>query len=281
MLFPYQPMEPMAFGAVGECIYCGTADNLTDEHVIPFAMGGRWTLPQSSCTSCAAETSLFEGRLLRSGAWWPLRRALDLASRRPKKQPDSFPATASTPQGPRAITVPLGDHPLVIPILRFDPPTALSGRPLPGCGDRGIVGTGIAVLPLRPLAGLGGGELRWSAQTPKHEVTYPVELDANDLGRLVAKVGWGFAVARHGVSAFSEIYVRELILGDTTGGNRWIGELTVTPVKASRELHAVGEIDRAGLLSVWSQFFSPAPAAASGGAWPTYQAVVGRLSREA
>lgn len=109
-------------------------------------------------------------------------------------------------------------------------------------------------------------------------MTYAADLDADDLGRLIAKIGLGIAVAKHGVPAFAEVFVRNLILGDTAGGNQWVGGLIVTPVRASREVHAVGEISYGGLLAVWMQLFSPAPAASRGGAWPTYQVVVGRLA---
>jgi HNH endonuclease len=48
-----------------ECIYCGSKNNLSKEHIIPFGLGGRWILPKASCTKCAALTSNFELACLR------------------------------------------------------------------------------------------------------------------------------------------------------------------------------------------------------------------------
>jgi hypothetical protein len=51
------------------CIYCGTqadqteAKELSDEHIIPYALGGNLVLPKASCDRCAKETHAFEGHL--------------------------------------------------------------------------------------------------------------------------------------------------------------------------------------------------------------------------
>jgi len=48
---------------VGRCIYCGTTEPpLSDEHVIPFSLGGHLILPKASCRPCANETHAFEGK---------------------------------------------------------------------------------------------------------------------------------------------------------------------------------------------------------------------------
>src|SRR5215470_16094356 len=67
------------------CIYCGdtTRANLTDEHIIPFALlpkGGDWFLPKSSCYTCAAITKRFETHVL-GGMFGPLRQQLGLKTR--------------------------------------------------------------------------------------------------------------------------------------------------------------------------------------------------------
>ena len=41
--------ETLRAASVGSCIYCGATDQLTDEHIIPLALGGRFVLPDSSC----------------------------------------------------------------------------------------------------------------------------------------------------------------------------------------------------------------------------------------
>ncbi|MBA3939965.1 MAG: hypothetical protein C0520_02015 [Sphingopyxis sp.] len=55
-----------SFDPIGHCIYCGCEDILSTEHVIPYAAGGTWTLPKSSCRSCSVTTGRFEGEFSRS-----------------------------------------------------------------------------------------------------------------------------------------------------------------------------------------------------------------------
>lgn len=70
----------------GMCIYCGAKDNLSDEHIIPFALGGNLILQKSSCPDCAKITSDFELTCLRT-MYGPLRLLYNLPTRRPKKRP--------------------------------------------------------------------------------------------------------------------------------------------------------------------------------------------------
>lgn len=82
--------EPRTYSAIGVCIYCGSMEGLTDEHIVPLGFGGRWLLPKSSCKTCAAETSKHERTCLRT-MYGPLRLLYDLPSRRKADRPDSLP----------------------------------------------------------------------------------------------------------------------------------------------------------------------------------------------
>src|SRR5262245_13876737 len=44
----------MAPRRIGKCIYCGSVDDLTTEHIIPKGLAGGWTLNEASCRRCAA-----------------------------------------------------------------------------------------------------------------------------------------------------------------------------------------------------------------------------------
>jgi len=51
----------------GYCIYCGaTGVRLTDEHVVPLALGGVHILEDASCDTCADITKKFEQDVARS-----------------------------------------------------------------------------------------------------------------------------------------------------------------------------------------------------------------------
>ncbi|TXL71780.1 HNH endonuclease [Vineibacter terrae] len=63
---------------------------LTDEHIIPFALGGRWVVPKSSCAACARATGAFEQVFLRT-MLGPLRMYFDMPTRRRKARPKKLP----------------------------------------------------------------------------------------------------------------------------------------------------------------------------------------------
>jgi HNH endonuclease len=63
---------------VGVCIYCGSTNQLEDEHIVPFGLGGNAILPAASCRTCAVVTSRFELSVLR-GPMRPIRVALGVA----------------------------------------------------------------------------------------------------------------------------------------------------------------------------------------------------------
>ena len=63
------------------CIYCSSADQLSSEHVVPFAWGGTVQIHRGSCEECRRITSQFENFALNDGAMAHVRRALGYPSR--------------------------------------------------------------------------------------------------------------------------------------------------------------------------------------------------------
>src|ERR1700722_13971721 len=82
---------------VGRCIYCG-ADageaELTDEHIVPFALGGRSVLPKSSCRRCAHITGSVVERFCLRQMLGAVRTQRGFPTRRPKERPQTFQFTA-------------------------------------------------------------------------------------------------------------------------------------------------------------------------------------------
>lgn len=77
---PQVPKSP----TIGECIYCGSKANLTDEHTIPFALFGVATLKKASCRDCAVKTQKVEQRLLRD-TFGQVREYLQFPTRKARK----------------------------------------------------------------------------------------------------------------------------------------------------------------------------------------------------
>ena len=51
---------PTYYESKGECIYCGSTNELSNEHIVPYALEGVHVLKDSSCKSCADLTKKFE-----------------------------------------------------------------------------------------------------------------------------------------------------------------------------------------------------------------------------
>lgn len=69
---------------IGECIYCGETEGLTDEHSIPYALFGAATLKKATCKVCAGATQKIEQRVLRD-TFGQVREYLKFPSRKAKK----------------------------------------------------------------------------------------------------------------------------------------------------------------------------------------------------
>ncbi len=81
--------KPLVFPPVWRCIYCGSPETLSTEHIIPRGLRGNLVLPRSSCEPCRKITHKFETTCLRSNFWYfrihtGMQRRLD---ERPKSLP--------------------------------------------------------------------------------------------------------------------------------------------------------------------------------------------------
>jgi hypothetical protein len=85
------PVHPeQTYKAVKVRIYCVDTATLGDEHIIPLGLGGRWVLPESSCSDCAKKTGAVE-RTCQRTMLGPLRMYFDLPTRRKKESPKKLP----------------------------------------------------------------------------------------------------------------------------------------------------------------------------------------------
>jgi hypothetical protein len=107
------------YDPIGYCIYCGAVPpNLSNEHIIPYGLGGNHILPKSSCVDCAKITSQFELNSLRS-LLGNFRVRQNIQSRRPKRRPKTLTLkTSSGDQETVSTTVAVDIYPeiLMLPI---------------------------------------------------------------------------------------------------------------------------------------------------------------------
>ena len=256
--------------ALGCCIYCSRQDELTDEHVVPYGLGGKSVVRKASCAGCAAHTGAIEQRLLR-GHWWPYRRRLGLSSRRPHEQPSHVAVKLLRASGEElSALLPIEQHNIAL-IFQFDPPSILSGktRPEPPFA-RGILAKQLDHPPRTAV--VDGKEI---ALQVDDKVEMPVNLDVADFTRFLAKVAHSYAISRRGSKACSEYFLPPIILGSGDGALTYVGEASsaiLGPLLPGSGLNVLMDRVNGGYLSVYIQLFRD-----SGDPPPIYEAVVGRL----
>jgi hypothetical protein len=112
---------------IGHCVYCGSINDLSDEHIIPLGFGGRLILPKASCASCSKKTSKIERTCLRT-MYGPLRLLYDLSSRRKKSRPETLQLKVKRTESSEweYVSVDQERYPFLITFPYFEAPGALT-----------------------------------------------------------------------------------------------------------------------------------------------------------
>lgn len=257
-------IEEGAFGPIGFCIYCGDdreGERLTKEHVIPKALGGRFTLLRSSCVKCAAITSKSERSVLR-GTMWPARVASELPSRSKfNDAPQTYPLEIVRNGNHETIEVPRTDYPVLMTLPRFS-----SSRP--NHRDAPLQLAGWATLSFGPTPEEVCERLGVESMTIPEEFA-GCGVDPTQFARMIAKIAYSYA---HCLGLCGNIDREEsvvpAILGERGDIGWWIGEANA-PGPRLGHLHRLYWNNDQGLLKVSVQLFANAGA-------PEYCVIVGR-----
>ncbi|HXH47037.1 MAG TPA: HNH endonuclease [Bradyrhizobium sp.] len=112
----------------GQCIYCGaTGVRLTDEHVVPLALGGAHILEGASCDTCANVTKKFEQDVARE-LWGAPRISYNAPSRRKKNRPSHIILSDPERSG-RTVKVPYSEYPAAMVFYKMSKAGLLEGLP--------------------------------------------------------------------------------------------------------------------------------------------------------
>lgn len=250
--------------AVGHCIYCGCdKTRLSDEHIIPYGIGGRLLLPAASCPSCARETSRCESKVLNQ-FWGTLRTRVRFPLRGSKKhRRGRIEVVLGTVDNPgRRVCIPAVDYPASITFPVFPPPKMLLGR-------WNEAPQFVTICPKEQVEKLGkkygtgrGPIMHW------HAVTF---------FRMLAKIGYSFAVAEAGIdqiASFNSPLPRFIRYGAEDPPTHLIGG-AMKLLPKSNILHQLSlwtgfnEQSRTQTLVATVRFFSHYGS-------PVYQVVIGR-----
>ncbi len=185
---------------MGQCIYCGSKDGLTREHVIPYSAGGRWVLPDASCRDCSAVTGAFEGEVSRT-ILGPLRMLYNMPTRRPKDRPNHLPLKVKYPNSTdwEIAYVDRSICPFLVGLPLYPMPDALTGALTEGNRDAATSNIWIR----------GGGfwrdrdaQLQWLCNAlGASEVMPDATVHTEPFCLTLAKIAHSFAVAELGVGA--------------------------------------------------------------------------------
>ena len=206
--------EATRFEAVGHCIYCGSNSDLTDEHMIPFALAGNLILPDSSCRACAKITSDFERRVLR-GFMEKARIAGDFPTRKPKRRPKSLTLQIGSDDGYENVELAPKDHPAILLLPLLEPPHFLTERP----NGEGVTAVGYEAI----YFGKHPSDVAKDLQVTN--IRASENWDLTSFGRLLAKIAYGYAVGVYGTIPREDVFVLPLILGLSDDASVWLGSV--------------------------------------------------------
>ena len=201
----------MGYPPVGSCIYCGKnrlpnhgrrkPSRFHDEHIVPLALGGKMVLPEASCVKCESLINKqIENYVLRK-EWGVFRDELGSPTRDKKAQ---AARRAKNQHG-------------IVGFYWFKPAGILTGNhTLHGSVEW-------FGLENRPAA-----HGRANLVRRKEDSWVPVGAEwiprPDRFARLIAKIGYAFAVAELGLGSFTP-FVQGLILGRDKDHERYVGSL--------------------------------------------------------
>ena len=175
------PRGPSHIASKGACIYCGDINaELSDEHIVPYSLGGSHVLRKASCDSCAEITAKFEQKVARD-LWGDARTAFDAPSRR--KSQRSQKLSMPDPGGlGRGVAVPAAEFPAGFVFYKMCQAGFLQGLP-----------EDVDVSRKWELVVIDDDKRReeFLAKCPKRKLTLSFRHVPHDFGRLLAKIGYG------------------------------------------------------------------------------------------
>jgi hypothetical protein len=271
MLKNVLPSHPdKVYAPARKCIYCGSHEGLSDEHIIPYGLGGQWILPKASCPRCASVTSAFEGTCLHP-MFGPFRMYYDFPTRRRGARPKTLPLKVKRRSGDdwTFAEVEQEVYPFLILFPHYTLPDAISGLTSERRDSatkrhwiRGVSFRYGLFVHLEELARtLGVVEIMPTAKVQTHEFSL-----------LLAKIAHAFAVAELGGNAFHAFLPAMIMDADTSNSANYVGGLPAVEPRSSN-LHEVffdsGVCTEPDIIAVRIRLIASAET-------PTYYVAVGR-----
>lgn len=203
------------FFEIGKCIYCGdVASKLTDEHVVPYGLGGdAIVLKRACCERCRVITSKCERNPIHDN-WAEVRAALDFPSRKRKLAEETFPLDVLLEDGSKSTLDLKGKETLgLVQFLEYNPPAFLS----PTGYTSGVNVTGAK------LIGFGANPEDFKKKHKIKSFSLTTTAKGNDFEKMIAKMAYCLTIACWGLDCFDERYVLPAILNEKDDVGYWMG----------------------------------------------------------
>lgn len=166
------------------CIYCGSTDQLSDEHVIPYAWGGTLQVYDGSCERCRLITSQFENFALNDGSMAHARKVHGIQSRSRHASAKKHVTVTLVCDGvERTVQLPSSEIPIMLGFPWFGRPSLITGSDLKQLSIEGLVTTSHGKDVQRFLKAHAASTMRFE-ESAKHVVA---------LARTLAKIAYGYA----------------------------------------------------------------------------------------
>lgn len=198
---------------INKCIFCGGKGE-TNEHILPYALGGKVVLVNASCDNCRALTSKWERSPLHK-SWLLARAALDYPSRKSKFDKLKFPLKVTYSDG-RTESLKLSQDEIIglTPFLEYPLPVFFSGSTYNG---------GVTVIGQRLIS---FGKMNAESLAKKYgfkAFTFQSIHKGNAFENMVARIAYCCAVARFGLENIAECFVLSAVLGEKDDVGYWMG----------------------------------------------------------
>lgn len=210
----------------GKCIYCGVAGvTLTEEHVIPFAIGKNATILEAACCApCQQVVQPYEQRVLRHQLG-VFRAMVEAPTRKKKDRPTmirlpfvEIRASGRPGRDLGAREIPIAEGPLMLNLWRSPPPAILGEDIDPTEADgapwRFIEATKAAPI-LKKVAEEEGVEAAGIVLPPVNRLDYL---------RSLAKTAHAYVAAELGIDSF-EPFLTDIILNRSDELSRFVGDI--------------------------------------------------------
>ena len=261
--------EKSVYSPVGRCIYCGCANDLTLEHVIPYGLGGKIELPKSSCYDCAKITSKFEHTCLRT-MYGPLRLLYGMPSRRKKNRPSTLPLKIKkTANEDWSYTeVEQEKYPFLILFPYFTVPLILSNAPI--SSNRGAVTNRLWIRGASPAYVFNDLLESLTRELNVHSIMPEAKVHVSEFCQMLAKIAYSYAVGELGYGSFKPYLLPSILKAELSDCDTYIGSLEKdeAPVELLHEL-SIGKSMKSNQIVVRVRLLSKLGT-------PTYFVVVGK-----